>query len=88
MVAGSAVIGTPDTKRLGNDIVNLYVALSPDHRDQDEDALRDELTAWIRENMAAYKVPKKIIFIDAIPLTPVGKIDKKKLRAEALAGAS
>jgi len=34
--------------------------------------------------MAAYKVPKQIIFIDAIPLTPVGKIDKKKLRAQAL----
>jgi non-ribosomal peptide synthetase component E (peptide arylation enzyme) len=30
-------------------------------------------------------VPKKIVFVDAIPLTPVGKIDKKKLRAEALA---
>jgi len=44
MVAGSAVIGTPDTKRPGNDIVNLYVALSPDHRDQDEDALRG--TRW------------------------------------------
>lgn len=84
MVAGSAVIGTPDTKRPGNDIVNLYVALAPDYRDQDEDALRSDLTAWIRENMAAYKVPKNIIFIDEIPLTPVGKIDKKKLRAEAL----
>jgi non-ribosomal peptide synthetase component E (peptide arylation enzyme) len=37
--------------------------------------------------MAAYKVPKKIIFVDEIPLTPVGKIDKKTLRAEALANA-
>lgn len=87
MVAGSAVIGTPDEKRPGNDIVNLYVALSPEYRERDEDDLRSELTAWIRENMAAYKVPKKIIFIDAIPLTPVGKVDKKKLRAEALAAA-
>ncbi|MEP3655661.1 MAG: class I adenylate-forming enzyme family protein [Litorimonas sp.] len=84
MVAGSAVIGTPDTRRPGNDIVNLYVALSPDYRGRDEDELRTELTAWIRENMAAYKVPKRVIFIDAIPLTPVGKIDKKKLRAEAM----
>jgi len=63
------------------------VALSPDYRGKDEDTLRAELTGWIRENMAAYKVPKKIIFIDEIPLTPVGKIDKKKLRAEALASA-
>lgn len=85
IVVGSAVIGTPDLKRPGNDIVNLYIALSPDYKDQDEDTLRTELINWIRANMAAYKVPKKIIFIDAIPLTPVGKIDKKKLRAEALA---
>ena len=84
MVAGSAVIGTPDERRPGNDIVNLYVALSPNYRGRDEDELRTELIAWIRENMAAYKVPKKIIFIDVIPLTPVGKIDKKKLRTEAL----
>ncbi len=88
MVAGSAVIGTPDTKRPGNDIVNLYVALSPDYKDRDEAELKSELTGWIRENMAAYKVPKKIVFIDAIPLTPVGKIDKKKLRAEALAAVT
>ncbi len=84
MVAGSAVIGTPDLRRPGNDIVNLYVTLSPEYQSRDEAGLRDELIAWIRENMAAYKVPKKIIFIDAIPLTPVGKIDKKKLRADAL----
>ena len=84
MIAGSAVIGTPDKRRPGNDIVNLYVALSPEYHGQDEAGLRVELTTWIRENMAAYKVPKHIIFIDAIPLTPVGKIDKKKLRAQAL----
>ena len=84
MVAGSAVIGTPDKHRPGNDIVNLYAALTPEYRGQDEEALRAELTTWIRENMAAYKVPKHIFFIDAIPLTPVGKIDKKKLRAQAL----
>lgn len=84
MVAGSAVIGTPDENRLGNDIVNLYVALTPKYKSKDETELKAELTAWIRESMAAYKVPKKINFVDEIPLTPVGKIDKKKLRAKAL----
>ncbi len=88
MVAASAVIGTPDTKRLGNDIVNLYVELAPDFKDRNEEDLKSELTSWIRKNMAAYKVPKKIVFIAAIPLTPVGKIDKKKLRAEAVAAES
>jgi long-chain acyl-CoA synthetase len=87
MVASSAIIGTPDTRRPGNDIVNLYVSLSPDYRDKAEDGLRAELLAWIRENMAAYKVPKRIVFVDEIPLTPVGKIDKKKLRAAAMDSA-
>jgi 2,3-dihydroxybenzoate-AMP ligase len=36
--------------------------------------------------MAAYKVPKVVRVIDAIPLTPVGKIDKKVLRASAQSG--
>jgi long-chain acyl-CoA synthetase len=30
--------------------------------------------------MSPYKVPKHVHFIDVIPLTPVGKIDKKALR--------
>lgn len=84
MIASSAVIGTPDEKRRGNDIVNLFVELAPDYKGRDEDALRSELTGWIRENMAAYKVPKTISFVDSIPLTPIGKIDKKSLRARAL----
>lgn len=33
--------------------------------------------------MAPYKVPKLIHLVDAIPLTPIGKIDKKKLRDQA-----
>jgi len=49
MIAGSAVIGTPDKRRPGNDIVNLYVALSPEYHGQDEAGLRVELTTWIRE---------------------------------------
>jgi long-chain acyl-CoA synthetase len=87
MVAASAVIGTPDTRRPGNDIVNLYVQRAPEYASQSEDKSHEELIAFFRKNMAAYKVPKRIVFIDAIPLTPVGKIDKKKLRAEALATA-
>jgi non-ribosomal peptide synthetase component E (peptide arylation enzyme) len=32
--------------------------------------------------MAAYKIPKAIHFVGTIPLTPVGKIDKKQLRSK------
>jgi long-chain acyl-CoA synthetase len=80
MITESAVIGTPDTARPGNDIVNLYVQLSEEHAAQDPDTLRTQILDFMRTNMAPYKVPRHIHFIDAIPLTPVGKIDKKALR--------
>ncbi len=83
-VALSAVVATPDEKRPGNDIVNLFVQLAPENGNDDEDALRDLITSYCRENMAPYKVPKNIYFIDAIPTTPVGKLDKKVLRDQAM----
>ncbi len=76
----SAVIGQPDEKRPGNDIVNLFVQLKPDARQRDQEQLRAEILAFCRDNMAAYKVPKHIHFLEALPLTPVGKLDKKALR--------
>lgn len=80
-IAESAVIGTPDTARPGNDIVHLFVQVSDAHKDTAPDTIKADITAFMRETMAAYKVPKAIHIIDAIPLTPVGKIDKKALRA-------
>jgi len=35
----------------------------------------------LRNSLASYKIPKKIIFIDKFPLTPLGKINKEKLKA-------
>ncbi|MGI9247553.1 MAG: AMP-binding enzyme, partial [Woeseiaceae bacterium] len=82
-IAESAVVGTPDEKRPGNDIVNLYVELTSDEKNRQAESVREEIQEYCRANMAAYKVPKVIRVIDAIPLTPVGKIDKKVLRASA-----
>jgi len=82
-IAQSAVIGTPDAARPGNDVVNLYAELTPAARERDPDEVRAEILAFCRENMAPYKVPKNVVLIEQIPLTPVGKIDKKVLRAQA-----
>jgi long-chain acyl-CoA synthetase len=79
-IAQCAVIGTPDTQRAGNEVVNLYVELSDAGRGRDESALREEILAYCRANLSPFKVPKQVHFIDRIPLTPVGKIDKKALR--------
>ena len=79
-VVEAAIIGTADEARPGNDIVNLYVELSPEGRTRDEDSLREQIIGYCREEMAPYKIPKLIHFIDQVPLTAVGKIDKKALR--------
>lgn len=79
----TALIGQPDEKRPGNDIVHLYVQLKPEARAQGEAAARERILAFCKETMAPYKVPKFIHFVDSIPLTPVGKIDKKALRAQS-----
>jgi long-chain acyl-CoA synthetase len=54
--------------------------LSVNYKDADQNTIKDKILSFCRESMAAFKAPKHIHFIDAIPLTPVGKIDKKALR--------
>jgi long-chain acyl-CoA synthetase len=82
-IAQSAVIGSADTRRPGNDIVNLYVELTPQAKARDPEAVRTEIIAFCRENMAAFKVPKNVVLIEQMPLTPVGKLDKKVLRVRS-----
>ena len=78
-VGECAVIGYPDRERPGNEVVNLFLQRTGEGGTDDD--VRQTITNFCRENMAPYKVPKRIHIVDAIPLTPVGKIDKKALRA-------
>ena len=80
-IATTALIGQPDANRPGNDIVHLYVEPTLAAKTLDKAELEANILAFCREHMAPYKVPKVIHIIDAIPLTAVGKIDKKALRA-------
>jgi len=76
-----ALIGHPNPDRPGSEIVTAYVQLDPVFDfDGDEENLRAEMIRFAREKCAPYEVPKKIEFIDEMPLTAVGKIDKKILR--------
>ena len=45
-----------------------------------EDPSPESIIAWARERIAAYKCPKSIDFIDALPRNPSGKILRKDLR--------
>lgn len=37
------------------------------------------LTDWLREQMAHYKVPKSVVFVDTLPTTAANKADKQQL---------
>jgi len=75
-VLEAGVIGVPDANT--GEAVRAYVV-------RKEPSLTEEtLRAHCREYLAAYKVPKQIRFRAELPKTPVGKVLRKDLRAEAL----
>lgn len=76
-VAQVAIIGIPDTR--WGEAVTAVVERRPDTQ-ASEDELATRLAALVRERKGSLHVPKKFVFVDALPRTPVGKIDKKVLR--------
>jgi long-chain acyl-CoA synthetase len=75
-----ALIGVPNPDRPGSEIVKAYIQLDPSYESESEGALKEEIQKYASENCAPYEVPKIIEFTKEIPLTAVGKIDKKVLR--------
>jgi long-chain acyl-CoA synthetase len=72
-VALAGVVGRPDV-RLGEEVV-AFVSLRPDAV-----VTAEELSEHARKHLAANKYPRQITIVPAIPLTSVGKLDRKKLR--------
>lgn len=72
-VLEAAVLGTPDPQ--WGEAIAATVVLRPGHGADEAD-----LQAFCRQQLAAYKVPKSIRFVDALPRTGSGKIAKRMLR--------
>jgi acyl-CoA synthetase (AMP-forming)/AMP-acid ligase II len=75
-----AYVGLQNPDRPDSHRVKAVIQLASEYKGKDEKQLEDEIIAFCRENMAPYKVPKIVQFVDEIPLTSVGKVDKKALR--------
>jgi long-chain acyl-CoA synthetase len=73
-VAAAGVVGRPDDAH-GEEVV-AFVEPKPGR-----EIATDELVAWAKERIGGYKYPREVHAVGSLPLTPVGKIDRKALRA-------
>jgi acetyl-CoA synthetase len=75
-VLNAAVIGKPDPAR--GAIVKAFIVLQPGQ--VGSDSLIDQIQDHVRGRLAPYEYPREIEFIDALPMTTTGKVQRKELR--------
>jgi len=74
----AASIGFPDPQRPGSERVAAAIVLKPGI--EKSDAEKEKIIAYLREEVAPYKVPKVIEFMDQLPTSGVGKVLKRELK--------
>jgi len=74
-VADAALIGQPDAK--WGEVGLMIVLLQPGYT-----ATPEELQAFCQEQLARYKIPKRVVFADTLPYSPYGKVEKAKLKEQ------
>ena len=80
-VVEAAVIGKPDPER--TEIVKAFVVLHTGYSACD--ALADELRTHVKTRLSAHAYPREIFFVDDLPKTPSGKIQRFILRNQEVA---
>jgi benzoate-CoA ligase len=73
-VAEAAVVGAAD----GSGLVKPVAYVVPRER---REGLGEELKAFVRDRLAPYKHPREVVFLDALPRTHLGKVDRGRLRS-------
>ncbi len=77
-VANAAVVPKPDAER--GALVKAYVVLAPGYRG--DETLVSTLQEHVRDRLAPYEYPKEIEFVDALPMTTTGKVQRRVLRLQ------
>lgn len=87
-VAQVCVIGTPDEK--WGEAVTAVIVLRPDADSSDEAVAKvtAEIQAAVKERKGSVQSPKQVIVVDSVPVTALGKPDKKAVRAQFWEGAA
>jgi benzoate-CoA ligase len=73
-VAQVAVVGVADP----NGLVKPHAWIVPRER---REGMAEELKAFVRDRLEPYKCPREMTFVDSLPTTHLGKVDRGKLRA-------
>src|SRR5699024_1332639 len=77
-VAETTVLGKPDEKR--GEIVKAFVVLKVGHTPSE--TLKETLSQFVKHTLSAHEYPREIEFIDALPKTPSGKVQRFYLRSK------
>lgn len=77
-VAESAVIAVPDAVR--GEVIEAYVVLRAGH--QASDALAKDIQHWVKTKFAAHAYPRVVHFVESLPKTPSGKIQRFVLKQQ------
>jgi long-chain acyl-CoA synthetase len=78
-----AMVGLPNPERPGSELVKAFVKPTQEYENKNFKDIEEDIIKFARGKLAPYEVPKFVEIRKELPLTTIGKLDKKILRAEA-----